>query len=228
MTANRAALDSATLFIAVLALMTGARIAALIYSPLGLYHDEAQYWAWSRTFDWGYFTKPPMIAGDRRDHNTSSARTLNAAGRLLAHAIAAAAIYGSDGARLALGLGFGRRLAAAAGRVTIVEPDLHRMRSCYRSGWLSLYASVAAARDAELGLGHRVGFFFGRRRWRMLTSFYVWPSLRGSCRRCGSAGERTRGWQAQSASSLSHRTSGGTCSMASPQRVIQHRKRAWT
>ena len=39
-----------------------ARLVGLIASPLGLHGDEAQYWAWSRDFDWGYFSKPPMIA----------------------------------------------------------------------------------------------------------------------------------------------------------------------
>jgi len=38
------------------------RIGALIISPLGLHGDEAQYWAWSKDLDWGYFTKPPLIA----------------------------------------------------------------------------------------------------------------------------------------------------------------------
>jgi len=38
------------------------RVAALLISPLGLHGDEAQYWAWSNDLDWGYFTKPPLIA----------------------------------------------------------------------------------------------------------------------------------------------------------------------
>ena len=38
------------------------RLCVLILSPLGLHGDEAQYWAWSKSLDWGYFTKPPMIA----------------------------------------------------------------------------------------------------------------------------------------------------------------------
>jgi len=38
------------------------RLAALYLSPLGLHGDEAQYWAWSKDLDWGYFTKPPLIA----------------------------------------------------------------------------------------------------------------------------------------------------------------------
>ena len=38
------------------------RLGALFVSSLGLHGDEAQYWAWSKQLDWGYFTKPPMIA----------------------------------------------------------------------------------------------------------------------------------------------------------------------
>lgn len=38
------------------------RVTALLISPLGLHGDEAQYWAWSKELDWGYFTKPPLIA----------------------------------------------------------------------------------------------------------------------------------------------------------------------
>ncbi len=29
---------------------------------LDLHFDEAQYWAWSKDLDWGYYSKPPMIA----------------------------------------------------------------------------------------------------------------------------------------------------------------------
>ncbi len=38
------------------------RLLALRFSPLGLHGDEAQYWSWSRHLDFGYFSKPPMIA----------------------------------------------------------------------------------------------------------------------------------------------------------------------
>ena len=38
------------------------RLCGLFLSPLGLHGDEAQYWDWSKNLDWGYFTKPPMIA----------------------------------------------------------------------------------------------------------------------------------------------------------------------
>lgn len=42
--------------------LTLARFVALFRSPLELYPDEAQYWLWSRTLDFGYYSKPPMVA----------------------------------------------------------------------------------------------------------------------------------------------------------------------
>ncbi|MCF6275747.1 MAG: glycosyltransferase family 39 protein, partial [Robiginitomaculum sp.] len=42
--------------------MSVFRMVGLYFSPVNLHGDEAQYWAWSRTFEWGYFSKPPMIA----------------------------------------------------------------------------------------------------------------------------------------------------------------------
>jgi 4-amino-4-deoxy-L-arabinose transferase-like glycosyltransferase len=52
-------LRAAVLIAAGLAL---ARLVVLFATPLELYPDEAQYWLWSRTLDFGYYSKPPMIA----------------------------------------------------------------------------------------------------------------------------------------------------------------------
>ena len=38
------------------------RVFAIISTPLELSADEAQYWLWSKKLNWGYFSKPPMIA----------------------------------------------------------------------------------------------------------------------------------------------------------------------
>ena len=38
------------------------RVFAIISTPLELSADEAQYWLWSKELNWGYFSKPPMIA----------------------------------------------------------------------------------------------------------------------------------------------------------------------
>jgi len=44
------------------AALTVARLVALFRTPLELYPDEAQYWLWSRTLAFGYYSKPPLIA----------------------------------------------------------------------------------------------------------------------------------------------------------------------
>jgi 4-amino-4-deoxy-L-arabinose transferase-like glycosyltransferase len=41
---------------------TLARLLWLAAGTTDLYPDEAQYWLWSRTPDWGYFSKPPLVA----------------------------------------------------------------------------------------------------------------------------------------------------------------------
>lgn len=38
------------------------RLVALAYAGTDLFFDEAQYWSWSRALDFGYFSKPPLIA----------------------------------------------------------------------------------------------------------------------------------------------------------------------
>ncbi|MEX1040296.1 MAG: glycosyltransferase family 39 protein [Pirellulaceae bacterium] len=38
------------------------RIAYLALCPMDLVHDESYYWDWSRQLDYGYYSKPPMIA----------------------------------------------------------------------------------------------------------------------------------------------------------------------
>lgn len=48
-------------FLALLILLV-LRVLLLAVSPLNLYADEAQYWRWGETLDWGYYSKPPMIA----------------------------------------------------------------------------------------------------------------------------------------------------------------------
>jgi 4-amino-4-deoxy-L-arabinose transferase-like glycosyltransferase len=49
-------------FIVFIAVLTLWRILFIILAPLDLAPDEAYYWDWSRIPDWGYFSKPPMVA----------------------------------------------------------------------------------------------------------------------------------------------------------------------
>ena len=53
---------SAPLVFIFLISITCLRIYSLYTSPIELSVDEAQYWDWSRNIEFGYFTKPPIIA----------------------------------------------------------------------------------------------------------------------------------------------------------------------
>jgi hypothetical protein len=45
-----------------LLLVTAYRGWCLYTSNLDLYLDEAQYWTWAQQLQWGYYSKPPVIA----------------------------------------------------------------------------------------------------------------------------------------------------------------------
>ena len=49
-------------FVILFSLVTLFRLVYLLAAPLDLAADEAYYWDWSRQLDWGYFSKPPMVA----------------------------------------------------------------------------------------------------------------------------------------------------------------------
>ncbi|MCK6389176.1 MAG: hypothetical protein L6Q65_16485, partial [Zoogloea sp.] len=44
------------------ALLTAYRLWVIQHLGIDLYVDEVQYWTWSQALDWGYFSKPPVIA----------------------------------------------------------------------------------------------------------------------------------------------------------------------
>ena len=48
-------------FVFILAL-TLLRVLALAVTPTDLFVDEAQYWFWGQNLDFGYYSKPPLIA----------------------------------------------------------------------------------------------------------------------------------------------------------------------
>src|SRR3954453_20431675 len=57
--------DRRTLFrlaVLIVGAITATRILVLVLTPLQFYPDEAQYWWWAQAPDWGYFSKPPLIA----------------------------------------------------------------------------------------------------------------------------------------------------------------------
>ena len=48
--------------LALCVVIMGYRMWLIHHCQLSLFFDEAQYWDWSRQLDWGYFSKPPLIA----------------------------------------------------------------------------------------------------------------------------------------------------------------------
>lgn len=51
------------LLLALATALTVYRVGVVHYSGISLLFDEAQYWDWSRHLQWGYYSKPPLIAG---------------------------------------------------------------------------------------------------------------------------------------------------------------------
>lgn len=60
--ANRPGALSARYLAIALVAFAVVRIAAVMATAVELGPDEAQYWRWSRELDWGYYSKPPLIA----------------------------------------------------------------------------------------------------------------------------------------------------------------------
>ncbi len=48
--------------ILIVAALTAARVISLVFNRTDLFVDESQYWSWSQALDWGYYSKPPLIA----------------------------------------------------------------------------------------------------------------------------------------------------------------------
>ena len=48
--------------LAALVLVTAYRGLSLYFGSMDLYVDEAQYWTWAQKLQWGYYSKPPVIA----------------------------------------------------------------------------------------------------------------------------------------------------------------------
>ena len=38
------------------------KVGAVIFTSFSFFGDEAQYWLWSQTLDFGYLSKPPLLA----------------------------------------------------------------------------------------------------------------------------------------------------------------------
>lgn len=104
--------------VAAVAAVTALRLALLPFSRTDLFVDEAQYWLWGQALDWGYYSKPPLIAWVIRAvtdlAHSDAAFWVRAPGAVL-HGVTAL-VLGSVAVRL-----FGARaaLAVAVGYVTL-------------------------------------------------------------------------------------------------------------
>lgn len=118
------------------------RVAALFFDPNSLYADETQYWLWSQNPDWGYFSKPPLIAW-------LIALTTGLFGDAdWAVRLSAPFLHGATAMFLGLTAGrlFGARAGALTGLLWIVMPAV----------WLS---SVIISTDAVLMTGWSAGLY---------------------------------------------------------------------
>jgi 4-amino-4-deoxy-L-arabinose transferase-like glycosyltransferase len=140
----------------------------LVWNRTDLFVDEAQYWLWAQSPDWGYYSKPPLIAwvigGATGLAGSDSALWVRAPGPLL-HG-ATALLLGALAARLA-----GGRAAVwvAAGYVTlpftavgsILMSTDSVMLPCLAAALLLWHRACAAGGIAEAaGAGAMLGLAF--------------------------------------------------------------------
>jgi 4-amino-4-deoxy-L-arabinose transferase-like glycosyltransferase len=165
MPSTRAAFDRATLaFVFVLLALTAARVAALVYSPLTLYFDEAQYWMWSRTLDWGYFTKPPMVAWVIAATTAvfGDAEWAVRLGAPLAHAVAAGAVFSLTRAMYGSWPGFWAGLGWLLLPGVFFSSSLISTDAILLPLWaLALYAMWRLVETRSWGWAILLGIFFG-------------------------------------------------------------------
>lgn len=100
-----------------LTLLTGYRLALIPLQHLPLFYDEAYYYFWSLTPDWGYFSKPPMVGW--LIHVTTLMSSSELAVKLAAPLLytATALLIAAIGSRL-----FDRRTGISAGLIFITMP----------------------------------------------------------------------------------------------------------
>ncbi len=174
--------------------VTALRLLYLLVSPLDLHPDEAQYWSWSLAPDWGYFSKPPLIAWLIAAETVlcGAGEACIKAGSPIAHAITAGFIYATAACL------YDRRAAFYAALLYLTLPGVSFSAAIMSTDPLllvfwsaALYVVVRlwhgeayslgwwAALGAVLGLGlnakYAMGFF--------LAGFVLWLCLVGEARR---------------------------------------------
>jgi 4-amino-4-deoxy-L-arabinose transferase-like glycosyltransferase len=147
--------------------LTLARFVALFRTPLELYPDEAQYWLWSRTLDFGYYSKPPMVAwaiwatthlgGDAEAYVRLSAPLFQAGATLAVFAIGRK-LYGGPAALAAAALYALMPAVQLSGLVVATDAPL----MCFLGLTLLAYVSLQSASGGRrLGLAAGFGAALG-------------------------------------------------------------------
>jgi hypothetical protein len=129
-----------TCVLALIGALVAIRTGMVIASPLEIGPDEAQYWRWSGTLDFGYYSKPPLIAWVIA-LSTSMFGDSEWAIRLLApalHGIAAFFLY-LLGARA-----FDRRIGAWSAAIYLLMPGVFLSSAIMSTDVVLLPASAAA------------------------------------------------------------------------------------
>lgn len=147
--------------------LTLLHILALFRTPLELFPDEAQYWLWSRTLAFGYFSQPPIIAwairattafgGDAEPWVRLPAALFQAAAATCVYVIGRR-LYGGRVGLLALGL-YGLAPAIQLSS-TVVATDAPM--ACFMGLSLVAYLALQAAQGSSrmalsAGLGATLG-----------------------------------------------------------------------
>ncbi len=152
------------------ACLTIVRVAALFATPLELYPDEAQYWLWSRTLAFGYFSKPPMIAwliwlttrigGDAEAWVRLSAPFLHGLTALVIHRIAQRLYGGWSGLVAAAIYSLMPGVVLSSGLIATDAPLLFFL-SLTIWAYVDLYEAVAPRRYfVAAGMGVALGLAF--------------------------------------------------------------------
>lgn len=150
---------------AVVAAVTLLRLLLLPFNRTDLFVDETQYWLWGQALDWGYYSKPPLIAWVIRAvtdlAGSDAAFWVRAPGAVL-HG-ATALLLGAVAMRLYDGRA---ALAAAAGYVTLPMAALGSLLFSTDTLMLPLLAAalwfwVAALRGGGAGAAAAAGLCCG-------------------------------------------------------------------
>jgi 4-amino-4-deoxy-L-arabinose transferase-like glycosyltransferase len=188
--------------LAITLLLTLLRLLVVRYSPLQLYPDEAQYWVWSRTLAFGYFSKPPMIAwligattalfGDAEAFVRLSSPLLHGAAGLVLYA-AGRRLY--DKATALVGLLIYALMPAVQLGAFVASTDTPLCAFLAAALWLYVVAQQSNGRRqviAAAGLGLALGLAF-------LSKYAALYAIIGIALDLAAAGEARRAWRLDAA-----------------------------